>query len=271
MNISEFSAGFDILLNSYANSSVFGEQASKSEIALNEHEKSVLLTLAQDIVLKEVFDAQRNPIHKGMDDSTERQVDFSSLITTTVLNEANDQSSVFDDRGIIYVMPLKSIRSGYTFDYTFDYTFQGHEEERTDVLFVLNEKITTLENGIRKTYVVVPINYKEYDRQMSKPYSQPLKRQVWRLFQNNEQGFDIKAELIPRWNIQKESILEYKIRYIRRPYPIILTKLSDDLNIDGYTEPQDCELHPILHPEILRKAVELAIVSHGVIKQDNRQ
>ena len=81
-----------------------------------------------------------------------------------------------------------------------------------------------------KEYVVKPISNAEYDRQMSKAYSKPLKKQAWRLFVNTETGFDIYSELIPR---------------------------------DSSTE-TTCELHPILHMDILMKAVELAAVSRGM-------
>lgn len=274
MNRSEFSDSFDTLLNSYALRADFGEQSSKQEIVLDEYEKSVLLTQAQDIVVKSFFDRKSNSLGDGFDDSTMRQIDFSSLITTATLTKSPDQSTVFDDRGIIYTMPLRgSISTGNnTFDSTFDYTFFSSVQNGniTDVLFILNEKLVTHSGEFKKSYVVVPINYKEYDRLMSKPYSQPMKKQAWRLLQNDTRGFDIKSELIPRWNLSsKEEILQYKIRYIRRPYPIILEDLSDGLNIDGFSKARDCELNPILHPEILQRAVELAITTRGGRVQNN--
>lgn len=278
MNRSEFSDSFDTLLNSYALRADFGEQSSKQEIVLDEYEKSVLLTQAQDIVVKSFFDRKSNSLGDGFDDSTMRQIDFSSLITTATLTKSPDQSTVFDDRGIIYTMPLRgSISTGNnTFDSTFDYTFFSSVQNGniTDVLFILNEKLVTHSGEFKKSYVVVPINYKEYDRLMSKPYSQPMKKQAWRLLQNDTRGFDIKSELIPRWNLSsKEEILQYKIRYIRRPYPIILEDLSDGLNIDGFSKARDCELNPILHPEILQRAVELAVTTRGgrILSNNNNQ
>ena len=205
MNRSEFSDSFDTLLNSYSLRAGFGEQSSKQEIVLDEYEKSVLLTQAQDIIVKSFFDGKANSLGDGFDDSTMRQIDFSSLITTAILTKSPDQSSAFDDRGIIYTMPLRgSIATGNnTFDHTFDYTFFSSVQNGniTDVLFILNEKLVTHSGEFKKSYVVVPINYKEYDRLMSKPYSQPMKKQAWRLLQNDTRGFDIKSELIPRWNL----------------------------------------------------------------------
>ena len=62
------------------------------------------------------------------------------------------------------------------------------------------------------------ISYKEYDREMSKPFAQPLKKQAWRLFQNNSTGYDIASEIILNEAIfnkiaKGEATGEYKIRY----------------------------------------------------------
>lgn len=367
----EFSNTFTTLLNSYNTQAAFGEQASRREIVLDEYEKSVLLTQAQDIIVKSYFDATTNAQGQGFDDSVRRQVDFSSLIkvaklkpkyqqqavikwedpineyigTYTISNlkdskirvvvnvDNNDttvdadgikaqfssgvltftinmalafehspsvtmadiissmldkdytsgkkvkklinitgvdteynptdgenytaidvtisaSSSTFDDRGIIFEMPKKK-------------TPQGIEvQDTTDVLFILNEKLVI--NG--KDFVIVPISYKEYDREMSKPYAQPLKKQAWRLFQNTATGFDVNSELIPKWNADTSAEqFEYKIRYVKRPRPIILEAMpSEDLAIDGiWNEESECELNPILHTDILNKAVELAIATRG--------
>ena len=254
MTNQEFSDQFDTLLNSYSSQAQFGEGASKQEIVLDEYEKCVLLTQAQDIVVKSYFDRKKNSTGDGFDDNEERQVDFSSLVTTAVLTQSSDQTSKFDDRGIIYDMPLRTGGS-------------------TDVLFILNERVVTDTDGFKKNYVVVPINYKELDREMSKAYGQPLKRQMWRIFQNPNTGFDIKSELIPNEKtLDNEDIEAYKIRYIRRPTPIVLVDLPNGLSIDGVSDAQECELNPILHPEILQKAVEIALSTRGVApRQVERQ
>lgn len=261
MNREEFSNSFDTLLNSYASTQQFGEDVSKRDITLDEYQKSVLLSLAQDIVVRSYFDGTLNAEHAGFDENTKRQVDFSSLIAVNSMAPAEDQSTVFDTRGILYIMPLRHYVKGVSvFDYSYDSTFKPSDQTCvTDVLYILNEKLICQDGNNIKEYVVVPINYKKYDQEMSKPYSQPLKKQAWRLFQNINYGFDIKSELIPRWNLTKnERIVDYRIRYIRRPKPIILVNLADGLSIEGYNTARDCELSSILHGDILRKAVELA-------------
>jgi hypothetical protein len=262
MNLNEFSDTFDTLLNSHNIQAGFGEDSSKREITLNEYEKSVLLTQGQDFVVKSYFDRTLNPQGQGFDDSTRRQVDFSSLIKVANLTKDTGKSNIpFDDRGIIYKLPVNT-------------------NNVSDVLFILNEKMrvvtTPYTGGVAgtptyKNYVIVPINYREYDREMSKAYAQPLKNQAWRMFQNMTTGFDIYSELIPKFDIVEKAAgtdtpsveLIYRIRYVKRPTPIILTDLTDDLSIDGYSTSMECSLNPILHMDILNKAVEFAVTTRG--------
>ena len=294
MTNTEFSDSLDTMLNSYATPAQFGEQASRREIVLNEYEKSVLLTQAQDIVVKSYFDAKRNPQGEGFDDSSERQIDFSSLIKIVTISPDKSSTETFDDRGIIYKLPKKKTPENADIDDT------------TDVLYILNEKlicdkVTGINSRDNKAtvsrvgeFTIVPINYKEYDREMSKSYSQPLKKQAWRIFQNNSTGFDLSSEIIPRHTLNVTDLtkikdltqeyneeaelwfpvlqvgdmnLKYKIRYVKRPRPIILENLPNGLEIDGESKESTCELNPILHADILNKAVELAIATRGGIPQ----
>lgn len=249
MKLTEFSDTLDTLLNSYNSQAQFGETSSARDIVLNEYEKSVILTQAQDAVIKSYFE-RNNPQGKGFDDSERRQVDFSSLIKTATLTKEVSQGTVFDNRGIIYKLPTKTVGTDLI----------------PEVLFVLNEKITV--EG--KDYVVVPLNYKEYDREMSKSYAQPLKKQMWRLFQNATTGFDIYSELIPNSNLGGKTMI-YKIRYVKRPNPIVLTTLPNDLTIDGVSVETQCELNPMIHMDIVNKALEIAISTRGGYSQPKQQ
>lgn len=68
---------------------------------------------------------------------------------------------------------------------------------------------------------------------------------------------DTIIELIPGPN---DAITSYIVRYVARPKPIILEDLSGS-NVSlggGFTEPMGCQLDPIIHEEILQRAVELA-------------
>lgn len=240
MTRSEFSDMFTTLLNSHNTQALFGEPASKQEVTLDEYEKSVLLTQAQDIVVKSYFDRTLNTQGQGFDDTPRRQIDFSSLIKIVDLESTSGDT--FDERGLLFKLPTKSVGGGTI----------------TDVLFILNEKM--IANG--KSYVIVPISYREYDREMSRPFAQPLKKQAWRLFQNKATGFDLVSELIPKETLNIVNPV-YRIRYVRRPQPIVLEDMPNGLTVDGVNLASDCELNPILHMDILNKAVELAIATRG--------
>lgn len=55
------------------------------------------------------------------------------------------------------------------------------------------------------------------------------------------------------------SNLQYQMRYVKRPKPIILDNISDmGVTIDGIGKITECELPTELHQEILQRAVELA-------------
>lgn len=376
MNIQEFSNTFDTLLNSYSNQAAFGEGSSRANIALDEYEKSVLLTHAQDIVVKQYFDRTLNQQGQGFDDSVRRQIDFSALIANKSIkvkipvisqkvncpaiilpenNESNENNEASNNKkqviltftncvdkaitlipeegklytdiperdtednllivnnlvktenkdktainysfklltgGINYnqlisalntafegnilveindeVLDTEQIVGGYLNPSTISLDATGDIETYDDrgvfvnlppnLLFVLNEKVIAVDG---KNYVVVPINYREYDRQMSRAYTQPLKKQAWRLF-NDGNAELLKAELIP---VRGTTIDSYKVRYIRRPRPIVLVDLTaDDLDIEGVSSPTECELNPIIHLDILNKAVELALTTRGAVK-----
>ena len=119
-------------------------------------------------------------------------------------------------------------------------------------------------------YQVIPITLAEYQRLMSRPSGDPLKRQVWKLMGNSATG-NGSIEIIPHWKDSRTSDNKLIIRYVKRPYPIIIQDLGvQGLTINGKTAvygstlssatEEACELAKELHPEILQRAVELAKV-----------
>lgn len=224
MTTQEFSNEFDVLYNN-----IMSNQAP----GLDEYEKSIFLTKAQSEILKNYFNPKGNKYQEGFDDSKKRQIDFSTLIKAVKPATYVGSSYVkFDDRSQLFQMP-------------------------SDILFVLNETALNTVDGVNRLINIVPINFDEYSRIMSKPYKQPLKNQGWRLFQSTR-GADFISEIIVKTG---STLTDYKVRYVRRPKPIILTNLADtysNVSIEGLATVTECELDPILHPEILQRAVELA-------------
>lgn len=219
MNVSEFSNSFDVIYNNLMSNAAPG---------INEYEKSVLLTKAQDEVLKNYFNPKGNKYQEGFDGSAKRQIDFSGLISVKEGTLLNGQAG-FDLRAKIYRMP-------------------------EDVFLIINETLTT-DTGVKQ---VVPISFDEYSRLMSKPYKEPLKYQAWRLVTEGSGSDNIIVELIPH---SGETVSKYTIRYVRRPKPIVLVDLASeygDVSINGVSTISECELNPLIHEEILQRAVEMA-------------
>lgn len=218
MTSQEFSNEFDVLYNNIMSNSAPG---------LNEYEKSVFLTKAQEEILKNHYNPNGNKYKEGLDDSPKRQIDFSELIKVAEGEVKDIPPLTFDKRAKVYDLP-------------------------EDTFIIINEVVET-NKGPRQ---IIPINYDDYTRLMSKPYKEPVKYQAWRLITSSINK--ITVELIVNSN---ESINQYKIRYIRRPAPIITANLSSeygDISINGVSTVSECELNPIIHQEILQRAVELA-------------
>lgn len=225
MTTQEFSNEFDVLYNN-----IMSNQAP----GLDEYEKSVFLTKAQLEILKNYFNPKGNKYGQGFDENAKRQIDFSTLITVTKPTEYSPSGGYvkFDDRSQLYKMPQ-------------------------DIQLMLNETGINTVDGVKRLISIIPMNYEEYARLMSKPWKQPLKNQGWRLFRSTN-GVDFISEVVIKYN---SSLTDYKIRYVKRPKPIILANLADEysnVSIEGLNTVTECELDPILHPEILQRAVELA-------------
>ena len=238
-SVEEWEQAFDLLWNNIASDKAPGLEA---------YEKSVFLTQAQNALVKDYFSANSNTWKQGFDDSTRRQSDFRSLITSKELDEAED----IDDE-----IMFRSRTTGTKY-----YKYP------TDCLFMLNEELTVTKGEKEKYFTIVPVAYDEYARLMMRPYKYPPKGQAWRLITNSDLsvgGSDETEEthiieLIG--NFPNDATLDYRARYITRPSPIILTDLTDSgLSIEGATEPAPCKLPEHLHDEILQRAVLIAKIA----------
>lgn len=223
LSAQEMDVMFDVLYNNITSNQAPG---------LNSYEKSVLLTKAQDETLKNHFNAKANTLRDGFDDAIKRQVDFSSI--TVVESVDSFSAPIFDKRS-------KGVKSAYMPE---------------DVMFILNESLKVIRKGNEIYLNVIPISYAEYSVLMSKPYKRPLKNQAWRMLLKSDVN---SCDLIAGEN---DTLEEYTIKYIRRPMPIIIgNDFGLTLNGESMSADKDCELDPILHEEILQRAVELAKVA----------
>lgn len=235
MSVEEMDNMFDVLYNNITSNQAPG---------LNAYEKSVFLTKGQDEVLKNYFNAKSkgNTTQDGFDANQKRQIDFS-MLTTVETKDSGFDSPLFDLRSNTKSVVLP-----------------------TKLMMAINEMVEVTRGASEKKVVlqVIPIKFDEYSRLMSKPYKRPLKYQAWRLINSDTAN---KADIVVG---PSDTITKYSIRYIRRPTPIIVSNL-DDLTIEGESNACECELDPILHEEILQRAVELAKAAWTATGQDNIQ
>ena len=215
MTTQEFSNEFDILYNNIMSNSAPG---------LNEYEKSIFLTQAQEAL---VLDIYRGKFDENSFESTEEVSDYintlvrQSKITDTVEGNGISTNSVF------YQLP-------------------------DDIWFITYESVILRDNNLDckngQEVIVKPITQDEYYSISKNPFRGANDRRVLRLLSDN------KVELISKYGIES-----YLIRYLSKPEPIILDNLSTyGVTINGKSEITECKLNPAVHRILLNRAVQLA-------------
>ena len=203
-------------------------QGEQNTLAFDEYEKSIFLTKAQEQIVLELY--------QELEQSEENRKYLSNLIKTGNYVPIGEQDETLINN-----------------------TFKSYKVEIEDsVLFMIYEQCTLSDenNCVNGRIVsVVPTVHDDLDKVLKNPFKSPNSRKVIRL------DFDNKIELISKYNISN-----YKVRYLKKPNPIILVTL-EDLNIDKKQEVSNGETNPILHERIVQRAVQLAVQSK--IKSNN--
>ena len=258
MTIQEFSDQFDILYSA----------VTEGNSTIDEYQKSIYLTKAQYQILREYFELPSGPNSTtGFDGSAKRQIDFSALLRTKKVTpiKVDINESPYPTLNLYLVSLAQNNKlSGDQISDPYD----------SQIIFPIQEMatVTTNSNSNVKLLQVIPITHQKLRTILSSPYGQPLKRQAWRLFtvQTRVKGYEsINTEDSTESDIfyqdlyviahHGETLNSYTITYVKRPQPIVLLDLSDTaLTIEGQNTPHGCELDPILHNEILERAVTLA-------------
>lgn len=210
MTNQEFSIEFDILYNNISSNKAPG---------INEYEKSVFLTKAQEDIITELYSG-RNTTYNSFEETEEQRRYLNSLIWTEECESISDSVNLTSDKSYVFSLPY-------------------------DVMFITYE-VATIEG---KDVSVYPVSQDELSKIIKNPFRGPSKNRVLRLDTTNN-----LVELISNYQIEK-----YKIRYIKKPNPIILTSLEDGLSINGTYGESECELDSSLHRTILDRAVALAL------------
>nr|UVX48513.1 MAG: hypothetical protein [Bacteriophage sp.] len=202
----------------------------QNTLAFDEYEKSIFLTKAQEQIVLELY--------QELEQSEEVRKYLSNLIKTDNYAPVGEQDETLINNN-----------------------FKSYKVEiSNDILFMIYEQCTLSDenNCINNKIVsVVPTIHDDLDKVLKNPFKSPNRRKVIRL------DFDNKIELISKYNISN-----YKVRYLKKPNPIILVALEDNLSINnGDTKVSNGETNPILHERIVQRAVQLAVQSK--VKSNN--
>ena len=202
----------------------------QNTLAFDEYEKSIFLTKAQEQIVLELY--------QELEQSEEVRKYLSNLIKTDNYVPVGEQDETLINNN------FKSYKVKIS----------------NDILFMIYEQCTLSDenNCINNKIVsVVPTIHDDLDKVLKNPFKSPNSRKVIRL------DFDNKIELISKYNISN-----YKVRYLKKPNPIILVALEDNLSINnGDTKVSNGETNPILHERIVQRAVQLAVQSK--VKSNN--
>lgn len=225
MTVQEFKNEFNIHYNAIA---------TQSAPSIDDYELSVYLTKAQLEIVKNYYDPASNRKLKGFENSEKRRVDLKELVKEFDTNTEITTTLGLTDNSKFFKVP--------------DETF-----------IIIYECLKCNINNCGETELnVVPKTHDEFNVQYKNPFKRPNKNKVWRL-DISKINNDKVVELITPYTVSN-----YKIRYIKYPKPIIISDLSttfpgEGLSINGFTNIQQCELNQEIHPEILDRAVQLAL------------
>lgn len=225
MTVTELKNEFNILYDSIS---------SNSAPDIDDYELSVLLTKSQLQIVNNKFEELSNKLRKGFEGNTKRRNDLKELITNYSVTLEQELDKRINLNSQFFVIP-------------------------SNLLYIIQEQAVISCNGVNKTISVSPKTHDEYNVQIENPFKKPYNKEVWRLDYNSKDSGNNVVELI-----SDTKVKEYKLRYLKRPEPIIISNLSnfnEGLSIEGKILPSIGSL-PSLHQEILDRAVELAIVAY---------
>lgn len=218
MTNSEFSSEFDVMYNNIMSNAAPG---------LDEYEKSVFLTKAQEQIVIELYG---NTTGTSFEKDEEARRFLGNLVKTYTTDAKLDNQSGLSKTSVFFQIPE-------------DVWFITYESA-----ILKDERLGCLDGT---EAVIVPVSQDYFYRIQKNPFRGPAKGRALRL-----DNADNIVEIVSDYNISK-----YLLRYLKRPSPIILVDLDtvgSELSINDVNTSTECELNPVIHRTILDRAVLLA-------------
>lgn len=238
MTKSEFSNGFDTMVDSYRRFRDFDKRDMRDTVEFDEYEKSFYLTLAQEELVVNLYNG-RNRYGDSFENTEEMRRYLDKLVETDkpkVVSVSSEAPAELSSASKFYTLP-------------------------DDLAFIIYEQVTLDDKSLGcydgTVINVYPIPHDDYNKVKKNPFRGPTKYKALRL----DAGKGI-VEIISDY-----AFRDYLIRYVRRPGPILLEDFTGtDVSFGNGTVVTDysCELDSMLHDAILKRAVQLALTSKGI-------
>lgn len=232
MNLQEFSNQFDILYNNISSNMAPG---------LDEYDKSVFLTRAQEALVMEYYSGDGKD-GVSFEDTEEARRYLTSLVKTLQLTIPATAT----------VPPIQPLTHNSKFYEIPDYVWYTIYEE----VILADSERNSLPYSDMTVADIVPISHDAFRRIKKNPFRTDNSGRVLKLSVSNVDK--VLVELISRYDIQS-----YTLRYIQQPTPIILDAIVGS-SINGIMVATPCALHPSLHQTILERAVGMALKIYNI-------
>lgn len=235
----EFSDAFDTLVSSYRRFKDFDNKEILDSIEFNEYEKSYFLTKAQDELVIALYNG-RNVSGESFESTEELRRYLSNLVKEARLQPITNTSGL--------VIGIGSNSKFFTLP--------------QDLWYITYETVDI--DGARCSALspmdVYPVTQDDYNKTKRNPFRGANDRRALRL--------DLSDGVIEI--VCKYIVKDYYVRYLRKPKPIVLVNMPNNLTIDGVGKKSECELHEALHQRILERAVTEALQSKITNNNDNK-
>lgn len=239
MTTQEFSDAFDTLVSSYRRFKDFDNKEILDSIEFNEYEKSYFLTKAQDELVIALYNG-RNVSGESFESTEELRRYLSNLVKEARLQPITNTSGL--------VVGIGSNSKFFTLP--------------QDLWYITYEAVDI--DGARCSALspmdVYPVTQDDYNKTKRNPFRGANDRRALRL--------DLSDGVIEI--VCKYIVKDYYVRYLRKPKPIVLVNMPNNLTIDGEGKKSECELHEALHQRILERAVTEALQSKITNNNDNK-
>lgn len=240
MTLDEFSDTFDTLLNSY-------DVSGNTTISLDEYEKSVFLTKAQNEIVINLYNG-KNVYGESFENTEEIRRWLNPLVYRKCYSEESNYQ---------INEPLLGNNEGEEY-YWYNYELPENLMYITLEQAEIDDTITCFKKTIR----VQPVSQDEFNIIKYNPFKGPTKYKALRLDCGYVMDGNERCHLVEIFS--KVPLKNYTIWYLEKPTPIVLTDLPYGVSIDSCSTPTECRLNPAFHMAILERAVALAIASKSI-------